>query len=106
MSPNYQSEVSSLFYYYLLPQRGAYTMQNPPCSKNAFWEESDYLADCTVRDAMVGPRCFRSFRLAPLVQAPELRARLVCGAPLFASSSCLANALDERTNTCICMFKL
>ena len=33
-------------------------------------------------------------------------ARLVCGAPLFASSWCLANALAEGTNTCIRMFKM
>lgn len=31
---------------------------------------------------------------------------LVCGAPLFASSWCLANASGEETNTCIRMFKL
>ena len=35
------------------------------CSKNAFWEEPDYLADCTVRDAMVVPPCFRLFASAP-----------------------------------------
>ena len=35
------------------------------CSKNAFREEPDYLADCTVRDAMVVPPCFRLFASAP-----------------------------------------
>ena len=35
------------------------------CSKNAFREEPDYLADRTVRDAMVVPPCFRLFASAP-----------------------------------------
>ena len=35
------------------------------CSKNAFREEPDYLADCTVRDAMVVPPCFPLFASAP-----------------------------------------
>ena len=48
----------------------------------------------------------RMFRLAPSVQAPELRARLVCGAPLFASNWCPATAPDEEANTCIRMFKM
>ena len=42
------------------------------CSKNAFREEPDYLADCTVRDAMVVPPCFRLFASAP----PPDRARM------------------------------
>ena len=79
------------------------------CSKNAFREDLDYLADCTIRDAMVVPPCFRLFASAPppdrkaapmrdvylhrryawsvspsaicLNYAAKLRARLVCGAP-------------------------
>ena len=214
MSPNYQSQVSTLFCRALVARTWGLHYAKRRCSKNAFWEEPDYLADCTVRDAMVVPPCFRLFASAPppdrkaapmsrvplghdvcmhqglrdrvavpsahgqgrrlhertrllcegwpgLVghmqgspptvrrigglfwwappllmslscargagflerpdgiapmhvspsticssYAPELRARLVCGAPLFASSWCLANAHGEEANTCIRMFKM